>query len=364
MTTFDYRARIDRAHAEMADQGVDALLVSLGADLPYLTGYEAMPLERLTMAVIPRDGEAVLVVPQLEAPRVEERPEVFRIHPWAETEDPVAIVAGLVGAARKAMIGDHTWAVFLLELQRQLPGTTFSSARPLTEALRVIKEPAEIDLLRRAGAAADRVAGLLADYRFRGKTEIQVSRHVSDLLETNGTDVATFAIVASGPNGASPHHEPGSRVIGEGDPIVLDFGGTVSGYGSDTTRMFHVGEPEDRYREVHSVVLAAQEAGVAAVRPGATAESIDAAARTVIADSGYGEYFIHRTGHGIGLDGHEDPYIVAGNTQPVAAGMAFSIEPGVYLPGEFGVRIEDIVVCTEDGVERMNQSTRLVVTVD
>lgn len=363
MTLFDYQTRLDRARSEMEKRNVDALLVSLGSDLPYLTGYSAMPLERLTMAIIRRDAPVVLVVPELEAPRVEPVPDVFEIRPWAETDDPIAIVAALAGRSRTIMIGDHTWAVFLLALQGRLPTADFISARPLTEALRVIKEPAEIELLRRAGASADTVAALLADHSFTGRTELQVSREVSDLLEENGTDVAGFAIVASGPNGASPHHEPGNRVIGEGDAVVIDFGGTVGGYGSDTTRMFHVGEPSAKYLEVHGVVAAAQEAGVGAVRPGVSAESVDAAARAVIADAGYGDFFIHRTGHGIGLDGHEDPYIVSGNEQEILPGMAFSIEPGIYLPGEFGVRIEDIVVCTETGAERMNTSPRQVTIV-
>jgi D-alanyl-D-alanine dipeptidase len=363
MTGFDYQARMQRARAEMAARDVDVVLVSLGSDLPYLTGYAAMPLERLTMAVIPRDGEAVLVVPELEAPRVETHPGVFAVHPWSETEDPISVVTGLLRAGSTAMIGDQTWSVFLLALQSAAPGTKFVSARPLSEALRVVKEPLEIDLLRRAGASADVVAGLLAKHRFGGKTESQVSREVAALLEANGTDVAGFAIVASGPNGASPHHEPSDRVIGDGDAVVVDFGGKVGGYGSDTTRMFHVGEPTVRYREVHDTVVAAQRAGVAAVRPGVTASSVDAAARRVIADAGYGDYFIHRTGHGIGLDGHEDPYIIQGNQQVLAPGMAFSIEPGIYLPGEFGVRIEDIVVCTESGVERMNRSSRQVAIV-
>ncbi len=363
MTTFDYSARMDRARSELADRGVDVLLASVGSDLPYLTGYEAMPLERLTMAVVPRDGAAVLVVPELEAPRVEPVPGVFSIKPWGETEDPIAIVADLIGSAPTAMIGDHTWAVFVLALQGALPGTVFTSARPLTEALRVIKEPAEIDLLRRAGASTDIVAGLLAEHTFVGKTESQVSREVGVLLEANGTDVATFAIVASGPNGASPHHEPGDRVIEAGDAIVIDFGGTVGGYCSDTTRMFHVGEPSAKYLEVHEIVRTAQKTGVAAVRPGVTAEAIDEVTRGVIEDAGYGEFFIHRTGHGIGLDGHEDPYIVAGNVQVLRPGMAFSVEPGIYLPGEFGVRIEDVVVCTDHGGDRMNQSPRHVAVV-
>ncbi len=363
MTGFDYRERLARARRAMADRSVDVLLLSVGSDLPYLTGYVAMPLERLTMAVIPRNGEAVLVVPELEAPRVEPLPDVFTVRPWGETEDPIAIVASLTGPAPRVMIGDHTWAVFLMALQSALPGTTFISARPLTEALRLVKGNAEVELLRQAGGSADAVAGLLAREAFAGRSELEMSRRVSALLESNGTDVAGFAIVAAGPNGASPHHEAGDRTIRAGDPVVIDFGGKVKGYCSDTTRMFHVGEPTAKYREIHDVVLAAQRAGIAAVEPGATAESVDAAARRVIDDAGYGRYFIHRTGHGIGLDGHEDPYIVAGNKQRLEPGMAFSIEPGIYLPGEFGVRIEDIVVCTADGADRMNRAQREVIVV-
>lgn len=363
MTTFDYAGRLERARGEMADRNIDVLLASLGSDLPYLTGYRAMPLERLTMAVIPQQGEPVLVVPELEAARVTPVAGAFGIRSWSETDDVIALVAGLIGGVATAMITDQTWAVFLLALQDALPGTSFVPARPLTEALRIIKEPGEIELLRRAGASADVVAGLLADHDFAGKTEAQVSREVADLLEANGTDVAGFAIVASGPNGASPHHEPGERVIQDGDAIVIDFGGTVGGYGSDTTRMYHVGEPPDRFCEIHEIVVAAQESAVATVAPGVPAESVDAAARRVISSAGFGEFFIHRTGHGIGLDGHEDPYIVTGNTQTLEVGMTFSIEPGIYLPGEFGVRIEDIVVCTEDGADRLNRSSRSVAIV-
>ncbi len=364
MTGFDYAARLERARRELERQGADALLVSLGSDLPYLTGYRAMPLDRLTMAVLSSDGEVVIVVPELEAPRVEPHPGAFTIEAWSETEDPVAVVAAHVGSARTVLIGDQTWSVFLLRLQETLPDVTFRSARALAEALRVIKDPAEIDLLRRAGQVADDVARRLAAHEFIGKTEAFVSHEVGEMLMAGGNETVEFAIVGSGPNGASPHHEASDRVISPGDPIVVDFGGKYHGYNSDTTRMFHAGEPSPRYREVHAVVQAAQQAGVDAVRPGAMAEAVDAAARRVIEDAGYGEFFIHRTGHGIGLDAHEDPYIVAGNTRRLEAGMTFSIEPGIYLPGEFGVRIEDIVVCTNDGAERLNNSSRDVAVVD
>ncbi|MGA9596369.1 MAG: Xaa-Pro peptidase family protein [Acidimicrobiia bacterium] len=360
----DYAVRVARARAELERQGADVLLVSLGSDLPYLTGYRAMPLERLTMAVVPRDGTAVLVVPELEAPRVVPRPGVFEIRPWGETEDPVAIVAGLAGTSERALVGDQTWAVFLLELQKALPATDFVSARSVSRSLRVVKDDAEITLLREVAEVADTVAGLLVGHTFAGKTEAQVSHEVGEMLVANGNDTAEFAIVASGPNGASPHHEAGGRTIGPGDPIVVDFGGKRHGYTSDTTRMYHVDEPSARYLEIHGIVLAAQQAAVAAVRPGVSAEAVDAAARNVIESAGYGEFFIHRTGHGIGLDTHEDPYIVTGNTGLLRSGMAFSIEPGIYLPGEFGVRIEDIVVCTPDGAHRLNNSSRAVAVVE
>ena len=183
------------------------------------------------------------------------------------------------------------------------------------------------------------------------------------MTREEGCETVDFAIVASGPNGASPHHEPDERVIGPGDSVVIDFGGTVHGYHSDTTRTFHVGEPTADYREVYEVVRQAQAAGADAVQPGVEAQAVDAVARDIITDAGYGDYFIHRLGHGIGLDGHEDPYLVSGNTQSLEPGMAFSIEPGIYLPGRFGVRIEDIVICTDEGVDRLNRSPRELIVV-
>jgi Xaa-Pro aminopeptidase len=339
---------------------LDGLLLSVGNDLTYLTGYEAMPLERLTMFVLTAE-EAVLVVPELEAPRV--RPGPFEIRPWAETEDPVSVVAGIIGNGEYG-IGDQTWALFLLRLQASLPGSRFVSASTVMSELRIRKEPTEIDLLRQAGHAADRVASRLADIRMSGLTERELSRLVAEWTVEEGHDVATFKIVASGPNSASPHHEPSDRVIGAGDVVVIDFGGRLGGYCSDMTRTFIVGAAHPEQAEVHAVVRSAQNEAVEAVRPGIPAADLDAVARRVIDEAGYGRWFVHRTGHGIGLDGHEDPYIVATNPEPVETGMAFSIEPGIYLPGKFGVRIEDIVVVTDDGVERLNRADRslLVVT--
>lgn len=361
MPDFDYAARIRSAQALMAEQLVEVMLLSIGADLPYFTGYQAMPLERLTMLVLGLDSEPVLVIPQLEAPRVEPGP--FALRPWGETEDPLAIVGEMCRDAGAIAIGDQTWSVFLLGLQAQLPATAFQSATPLTRPLRAKKDSREVEFLRRAGAGADRVSARLAGLKFSGQTEQEISRLVTQMTLEEDHDLALFWIVASGPNSASPHHEPTDRVIEPGDLVVVDFGGKHRGYCSDTTRTFVVGPPAPEQSEIHAAVRAAQEAATAAVAPGVSAQEIDRVARRTITDAGYGEYFIHRTGHGIGLEGHEHPYLVEGNPEKVEPGMCFSIEPGIYLPDRFGVRIEDIVTVSENGVESLNQANRALVQV-
>lgn len=355
---FDFAERIARAQDQLAERGTAALLASVGSDLPYLMGYEAMQNERLTMAVIPQRGTPTLVVPELEAPRVDLRGGILEVRAWSETEDPLAIVASLCGSPARIAVTDQTWAVFVLGLQQAMPGTVFVSGRKVSQALRTVKSPEEVVQLRAAGAAVDRVADRLAAVRFAGRSERSVAEDVARMTVEEGSDVATFSIVASGPNAASPHHEPGSRVIAEGDSIVIDFGGKVGGYCSDTTRTFHLGDPSAEFQEAYAVVRAAQQAGVDAARPGTPAAYVDAAARRIIEDAGLGEFFIHRLGHGIGLDVHEDPYLVEGNDAVLEPGMTFSIEPGVYVPGRYGIRIEDIVVCTPLAAERLNRSSR------
>jgi Xaa-Pro aminopeptidase len=353
--------RIAAARAEMAQRGVNALVVTVGSDLPYLIGYQAMENERITALVIPAVGDPVLVVPALEAARVDS--DVERV-PWAETDDPVGIIASLLDGAAAVAIGNQTWAVFLLGLQERLRGVSFESAEPLMSALRMVKDADEIAALRAAGAAVDGVVEQLATTRFSGRTERALSRLIDEMTIESGHERVGFAIVASGPNGASPHHEPTDRMIERGDAVVVDFGGWLDGYASDTTRMFVVGDPPEGFVEAYVVLDAAQRAAVEAVRPGVSAESIDRVARDIISDAGYGDLFIHRTGHGIGLDTHEHPYLVEGNTVPLVAGMAFSIEPGIYAPGRWGMRIEDIVAVTSDGVERLNQSDRRLYAVE
>jgi len=360
----DYSQRIDTARRVMEANGIDALCLSVGSDLPYLTGYRAMPLERVTMLIVPRVGRAHLVVPGLEAPRVSVPDDAFEVVGWAESDDPVAAIDGYLVDAATVAIGDETWARFILDLQNRDPSRSFSAASGLMAHLRMRKSPDEIDALRRAGRTVDSVVDEMAQVRFSGRTERSISRELIDRTTTLGHDTMDFWIVASGPNGASPHHEPGDRVIEPGDAIVIDFGGRQDGYCSDTTRMFVVGTPPYGFDAAYEVLREAQEAAVEAVRPGVSAGSIDAVARDAISDSGYGDLFIHRLGHGIGMDTHEHPYIIEGNDQVLESGMAFSIEPGIYLPGEWGMRIEDIVAVTPDGVERLNTSDRAYRVVD
>ena len=352
----------------MEELGVDVLLLSLGADLPYLTGYEAMPLERLTMLVLPRDGHATLVVPRLEAPRVEERPDVFALHPWDETEDPVAIVAALAGPAGTAAIGDRTWARFLVDLLPRMASTTFLKASDVMAPLRAVKDDAEVAALRRAGAAADRVATQLQNGQIPlvGRSEAEVSKDIGRRLVAEGHQRVNFAIVGAGDNAASPHHEPGARVIQAGEVVLCDFGGTYDHYCSDITRCVWTGgeEPPSEFRDLYRVLQEAQAAAVDAAVIGTPCEDVDGVARRLITDGGYGPQFIHRTGHGIGLEEHEDPYLVGGNCEALAPGHAFSVEPGIYIAGRWGARIEDIVVATEAGPEALNAVSHDLVVVD
>ncbi len=355
----------------MAEVGVDALLLSVGPDLPYLTGYTAMPLERLTMLVLPREGDATLVVPGLEAPRVVERPDVFSIQPWGETDDPVRIVADLVGPAASVAVGDHTWARFVLDLQAALPAAGFTKASLVTGPLRAVKDAAEVEALRRAAVAVDRIAADLqtGEIPLVGRTEADVSADLGRRIVDEGHHRVNFAIVAAGANAASPHHEAGERVIARGDVVLCDFGGTMLddegvGYCSDITRCVHVGEPPAEVAEAYAVLHDAQRAAAAAATVGTPCEQVDATARRVIADAGYGDRFIHRTGHGIGVEEHEDPYIVHGNGTPLVAGHAFSIEPGIYVPGRFGLRLEDIVVAADGGLDALNRADHDLAVVD
>ncbi|MGC4971364.1 M24 family metallopeptidase [Streptomyces sp. DT199] len=366
-TADDYRARMERAARTAADAGLAGLLVAPGPDLVWLTGYTPPAVtERLTLLVLAAGQDPVLVVPALEAPDAHRAAgaAALTLRDWTDGKDPYAATAALLGASGRFGISDNAWALHLLALQQAMPGSSYASLTDALPMLRAVKDAAELDLMAAAGAAADATFEEIRTVPFAGRPESEVAADLDRLLRRHGHEQVDFTIVASGPNGANPHHEASDRVIARGDMVVLDFGGLRDGYGSDTSRTVHVGEPTDEERRVHDIVREAQEAGFRAVRPGAACQDVDRAAREVIAAAGYGEYFIHRTGHGIGVTTHEPPYMIEGEERPLVPGMCFSVEPGIYLPGRFGVRIEDIVTVTEDGGRRLNTTARELVIVE
>jgi Xaa-Pro aminopeptidase len=409
-----YADRLARARQELVARGIDALLLGPSADLRYLTGYAAPLLERLTMLVVPANGDPRLVVPALEAALAHEQlgDVPLEVVAWRETDDPVALVraaldasavldvSGASGERRREVpasapgdpawpggnppvrgqrlaVGDRLWSTFLLRLQAAMPNASFTVASTVTRHLRMVKDEDELDALSRAAEAIDQVIEQLTELRWAGRSERDLAWELDQAIRAAGHDETCFVIVGSGPNSASPHHEPGDRVIQPGDVVVVDIGGRLDGYCSDTTRTLVVGEPPEGFLELYEALRYAQLAGCQAVRPGVAASAVDKACRDVIEQAGYGSYFIHRTGHGIGLEEHEDPYIVAGNDEPIAPGMAFSIEPGIYLPGKFGARIEDVVICPDPDLEpepgpagaqagafRLNRTSRKLRVVD
>ncbi|MZD10094.1 M24 family metallopeptidase [Streptomyces sp. SID5785] len=366
-TAADYRARMDRAAQSAADAGLAGVLVAPGPDLVWLTGYHVpADTERLTLLVLAAGRRPTLVVPTLEAPDAAKAAgaDAMTLHDWTDGKNPYEVTAPLMDGAGRFGVSDNAWAMHLLGLQKTLPGTSYVSLTEALPMLRAVKDAAELERLAAAGAAADATYEEIRKVRFSGRRESDIARELARLLQEFGHSQVDFTVVGSGPNGANPHHEASDRVIERGDMVVLDFGGLKHGYGSDTTRTVHVGEPTAEEREVHDVVRAAQTAACDAVRPGITCQDVDRAARRVITDAGYGDYFIHRTGHGIGVTTHEPPYMIEGEEQELVPGMCFSVEPGIYLPGRFGVRIEDIVTVTEDGGRRLNATARDMAIVD
>lgn len=339
--------------------GVDALLVTPGADLRYLTGYAAKPLERLTCLVLTQRG-VHLVVPALERAAAEAAGVSVPIVTFGETDDPYRIVAELAGDVEVVAVDDQMWASRVFALQEAFGEAQFALGGELVSTLRMVKDAEEVRALREAAAAIDRVHARMGEWLRPGRTEREVGADIARAILDEGHEQVDFVIVGSGPNGASPHHEVSDRVIGAGEPVVVDIGGTTAaGYCSDSTRNYVVGgEPDPGYLAMMEVLKHAQQAQREHARPGVTAESVDQVGRRIIAKAGYGDRFIHRTGHGIGQETHEEPYIVEGNTRVLEPGMAFSIEPGIYVEGHWGARIEDIVVCTEDGLEVLNHSPR------
>jgi len=359
-------SRLELVRDAVRAAGLDAVLLTPGPDLRYVTGYDAKQLERLTCLAVPAHGDPALFVPRLELPAALASPVGslgLETVAWEETADPFSLVAAMLGRVDAVGLSDRMWALFVLRFRDVLPAARLALASGALRPLRIRKTAAEVAALREAGAAIDRVHARVPGWLRPGLTEREVGSVITEAILAEGHATVDFVIVGSGPNAASPHHEVSDRVLEVGDVVVVDIGGAMpSGYCSDSTRTYAIGEPPAEFGAYYKVLYDAQEAACAAVRPGVTAESIDAAAREPITAAGYGEAFFHRTGHGIGLETHEDPYIVAGNVEVLEPGMAFSVEPGIY-PGPHGARIEDIVVCTADGYERLNNTLRELVVV-
>ncbi|MCA1552752.1 MAG: Xaa-Pro peptidase family protein [Chloroflexi bacterium] len=365
----DFLARIRRAQDAMRAQQIDALFISAPSDLLYLIGYHFHPTERMTMLFIPPEGQPSIIMPQFEASRLSsDQKNLLAIRPWIETQNPVKLLANAASdlpSHGHLAVSDQMWAGFLVAMLEQWPAARFTSAAAVLTPLRMMKDDDEIAALEHAQHIVDDAFEHICRSRFAGRRELDVQRELTALRQELGLDDAYGGIIGSGPqHSASPHHRTGERIIQAGDAVVMDFGGTYQGYHADITRTVHIGPPSQKFREVYAIVEQANQAAFNAYQVGASCESVDQAARSVIEAAGYGAYFTHRLGHGIGLDEHEPPYLVVGNTQPLQADMTFSNEPGIYIPGEFGVRIEDIVVVTDAGARRLNRSTHELMVVE
>ncbi|MGV0744711.1 M24 family metallopeptidase [Mycolicibacterium sp. XJ870] len=360
-----YAHRLATAASAAAVAGLAGLVITPGYDLRYLIGSRAQTFERLTALVVPAGGDPTMVIPRLELASLKESAVTelgVAVHDWVDGENPYQLVVDALGGARAA-VTDAMPALHLLPLA-ELLGVVPVLATDVLRRLRMIKDAAEVDALRKAGAAIDRVHARVPEFLVPGRTEADVAADIAEAIVAEGHSEVAFIIVGSGPHGADPHHECSDRELKAGDIVVVDIGGPYEpGYNSDCTRTYSIGDPDPEVARRYAVLEKAQQAAVAAVRPGVTAEQVDAAARDVLAAEGLAEAFVHRTGHGIGLSVHEEPYIVAGNDLPLEAGMAFSVEPGVYFPGQWGARIEDIVIVTEDGALSVNNQPHDLVVV-
>jgi Xaa-Pro aminopeptidase len=365
-----YARRLTAAAAATADAGLAGLVITPGYDLRYLVGSRAQTFERLTALVLPAAGEPTIVVPRLERASLNESAITeldLTVRDWVDGEDPYQLVGDALGGgpqpALAAAVTDAMPALHLLPLAGVL-GVLPVLATDVMRGLRMVKQPAEIDALRKAGAAIDRVHARVPEFLLVGRTEADVAADIAEAIVAEGHSEVAFVIVGSGPHGADPHHGYSDRELQVGDIVVVDIGGSYEpGYHSDSTRTYSIGEPSSDVAQHYSTLQRAQRAAFDAVRPGVTAEQVDAAARDVLVKAGLGEYFVHRTGHGIGLSVHEEPYIVAGNDMNLAAGMAFSIEPGIYFPGRWGARVEDIVIVTDDGAMSVNNRPHELIVV-
>lgn len=353
--------RMGRAQSVMRERGVDYLFVAPSADLIYFFDVASHASERLLLLMIPQSGKSHLVIANFERTHADGKEDLVELHTWEEHENPLDPVREVAAGVRRPTIAvcDQMRAGFLVGMLEVLPDANFSNGTGIIRELRMVKDELEIERLKRAAEMADAAWDeFVSTAKLSGKTETQAAGELAALRARHGLEVTGIGICASGPNSAKPHHRTGQRRIQPGDSVVFDFGGKYEHYTADVTRTVHVGEPSDEYRRAYQTVLEANEAAVAYYRPGVACQEVDQAARSIIEAAGYGRYFSHRLGHGLGLDGHEEPYLVKGNSLPLRMGMVFSDEPGIYIPGEFGIRVEDSVVVRDGGGEKINHCRR------
>jgi len=353
--------RLDALRHALETVDAAVAVFGLSSNLRYLTGFSDEPGERMLLLIVPRNGEAALIVPELYADQVEALSPAALLRVWADGEDPGtlldAIASGLSQVPGKVLLDDSLWSVFALRVQMAFSGRSFELASAVMAPLRALKDDAEIAAMKRAGEITDGAYAAVTAKPISGVTEIELARRLEAAMLASGADGIAFeTLVASGLNSALPHHRAGMRRIESGDVVILDYGCRVDGYCSDMTRTVVCGSPTPELERVYAAVRNAHLAARDRAGIGVRAEEVDDAAREVLTEAGYGARFVHRTGHGIGLDVHEPPYIVRGNEQRLEKGMAFSIEPGAYFTERFGVRIEDVVIVGDVGVVPMTEA--------
>lgn len=348
--------RIDLLAEQLRSDGVDAIFTCTPITMGYLHGFHEGGGERFLTLAVRADGSTRMICPGLSATQAR-RSGIEDVRPWNDGEDPAAHFRQLADDwnLRSAIIAveDDMPAYMLLQMQDALPAALLKPGQQIISRLMRVKEPFEIELMRRAGKIADDALPAAIRAIKPGATELDVEEALMTEMRRLGGR-PNFCIVATGANGAEPHHASDGTKIKDGDVVVLDYGCIVNGYLSDITRTVCCGAASDEAKRIYDIVLQAHHAGRTVIRPGVPCQDVDRAARKVIDGAGYGEFFMHRTGHGIGMRGHEEPFIIEGNELPLAPGHCFSVEPGIYLPGKFGVRIENIVTCTENGLDSLN----------
>jgi len=352
-----YETRLSAVRAAMHENGLNALVITPGAAMRYLTGFSE-PGSRFLALIVPINQPWLFVAPALNAGQAQRNPAgVTDVRPWDDAAGWESVFEPLTEDLKldNGSIGldDDMPARFVLTLQEMMPSARLTLAGAVLAPLRSRKDAGELDALQRAAAATDALIPIAYAACRPDASEVEIALAIQQAIARGGHADSFAPIVGAGVNGASPHHNTGTTQIKTGDVVILDFGAMTDGYHGDITRTVTVGTDSDEAKRVYDIVYRAYSAGVAAVQPGAAAQDVDAATRKVISDAGYGEYFIHRTGHGIGLDDHETPYILAGNATLLQPGHCFSVEPGIYLPGKFGVRLENIVTVQEDGSARV-----------